>query len=56
MCCWACCEAGSVVCEWEGIFFALLEPKISGNEWSECGWVSLWDVDLGGCIFGRGGG
>ena len=24
MCCEACCEAGSVVCEWEGIFFVLL--------------------------------
>ena len=24
VCCEACCEAGSVVCEWEGIFFVLL--------------------------------
>ena len=23
VCCWARCEAGSVVCEWEEIFFAL---------------------------------
>ena len=24
VCCEACCEAGSVVCQWEGIIFAFL--------------------------------
>ena len=31
MCCWARCEAGSVVSEWEGIFFALFQPEVSGS-------------------------
>ena len=46
MYCEVCCEASSVVCEWEGTFFGLVYP--------ECGWVSLWDCDLSGlfCAFG----
>ena len=51
MCCEACCEAGSVVCEWEGIFFVLLQPEVGGNERTECGLVSLWDGDLGGLFY-----
>ena len=26
----------------------LLWPEIGGNEQTECWWVSLWDVNLGG--------
>ena len=47
MYCELCCEASSVVCEWEGIFFGLVYP--------EYGWVSLWGCDLSRlfCAFGR---
>ena len=43
-----------VNCQWEGIFFGRLYPEIDGNERTECGWVSLWDGDLGRlfCSFG----
>ena len=34
-----------------GDFFALLLPEESGNEWTECRWVSLWDSDLGGSFY-----
>ena len=46
MYCELCCEASSVVCEWEGTFFGLVYP--------EYGWVSLWGCDLSGlfCAFG----
>ena len=45
-----------MVCEWEGIFFALFKPEIRGNEGTKCGWFPLWYGDLAGCIVGRDGG
>ena len=45
-----------MVCEWEGIFLALFQSEIRGNEGTKCGWFPLWYGDLGRCIVGRDGG
>ena len=39
-----------------GDVFCVALPKVGGNEWTKCGWVSLWDGDLGGLfyLFGAG--